>query len=241
MNTPPQAELIVALDVPDVGAAAQLVDTLPADVQTYKVGLQLYVSEGPTILDLLSERGKRVFLDLKFHDIPNTVASAVRAASRQGVFMLTVHAHGGADMIRAARDAAGDAAGEAPRVIAVTTLTSIDAQMLADIGVARPLEDHTLEIGRLAVANGADGLVCSPLEAAAFRDVLGADPLLVTPGIRPTGAETGDQKRVATPASAVAAGANFLVVGRPILQAPDPAAAAQAILDEIETNKGAAP
>lgn len=226
------AELIVALDVPGIDAATSVIETLPAEISTYKVGLELFSREGPAVLELLATHEKRVFLDLKFHDIPNTVAGAVRSAAARGVFMLTVHAHGGRAMLRAAVDAARQTDAN-PKIVAVTTLTSLDDSDLADLGVSRPLAEHTLAMGRMAVNAGVDGLVCSPLEIAAFRSAIGSEPLLVIPGIRPANADTQDQKRIATPDTAVRSGSDFLVVGRPILQAPDPAAAAAAILHEI--------
>jgi len=222
-------ELIVALDLPNAERIGPIAALLPAGIGWYKVGLELFVSQGPAALDPLREAGKRVFLDLKLHDIPHTVARAVASAARRGVGLLTVHAGGGRDMLRAAVAAAGGGAGR-PKVVAVTTLTSLAESDLKDVGVNPPLLDHTLRLGELAVAAGVDGLVCSPHEAREFRRRLGPAPLLVTPGIRPEGAALGDQKRVATPEAAVAAGADFLVVGRPILAAPDPAAAARDIL-----------
>jgi orotidine-5'-phosphate decarboxylase len=170
---------------------------------------------------------------LNLHDSPRTVARAVTAAAQLGVSILTVHAGGGREMLKAAAQAARDAGPRAPRLVAVTTLTSLAENDLRELGVTRPLQEHTLALGELAISSGIDGLVCSPLEARAFRDRLGPAPILITPGIRPSGADVGDQKRIATPAMAVAAGATFLVVGRPILDAPDPAAAARAVLKEM--------
>lgn len=230
------AELIVALDVPTVDRIGPLVDALPDAARYYKVGLELFVAEGPAALAPLRERGKKVFLDLKLHDIPRTVARAVTRAANHGVALLTVHAGGGRGMLTAAAQAAQAArqAGErAPRLVAVTTLTSLDRHDLAELGVKRSVAEHTAALGRLAIESGVDGLVCSPLEAAGFRRRLGGEALLVTPGVRPAGAAVGDQKRVATPSSAVRDGASHLVVGRPILQASDPAAAAEAILREM--------
>jgi len=234
-------ELIVALDVASAEAAQQALDTLPAVLRTVKVGLELFISEGPRVLELVHASGRRCFLDLKLHDIPNTVAQAVRAASRHNVFMLTVHAHGGATMLKAATAAAAEAGPQRPRVVAVTTLTSLTQSDLKQIGVERALATHTVALGHLAIECGCDGLVCSPLELAAMRKALGEAPLLVTPGVRPRGSAVGDQKRVATPADAVRAGASFLVVGRPILDASDPAAATHSILDEMRSASGADP
>lgn len=233
MQTRTPAELIAALDVPGLEAARQALKSLPASLRTVKVGLELFIAAGPPVLELVATHGKRCFLDLKLHDIPRTVAQAVRAAAKHRVFMLTVHAHGSSAMLIAAVEAAAACGTERPRIVAVTTLTSLDQEDLTRIGVNRTLADHTLALGRLAISSGCDGLVCSPLEIALFREALGPAPLLVTPGVRPAGAALGDQKRVATPADAVRAGANFLVVGRPILDAPDPHAAALAILKDM--------
>jgi orotidine-5'-phosphate decarboxylase len=225
--------LIVALDVADTAAIAPAVDALPRAVDFYKVGLELFTAGGLAALAPLKERGRRIFLDLKLHDIPRTVARSVAGAARHGVALLTVHAAGGRAMLTAAAEAARAAGPQRPLLVAVTTLTSLDQGDLADIGVTRALAEHTLALGRMAVACGIDGLVCSPLEIAAFRRELGPEAILVTPGIRPAGGASGDQKRVATPGAAIRAGASYLVVGRPILEAADPAAAARAILDEM--------
>lgn len=228
-----RSKLIIALDVRSADSIEGVVRSLPAEVSLYKVGLELFVADGATALATLRGHGKRVFLDLKLHDIPRTVARAVAAAARHDADLLTVHAAGGRAMLMEAAKAARDAGAHRPRLLAVTTLTSLDQTDLTELGIARPLTEHTLAMGRLAIDCGIDGLVCSPLEAAAFRAALGPAPILVTPGIRPSGAAVGDQKRVATPADALRAGASFLVVGRPILDAPDPAAAARAMLDEM--------
>lgn len=226
-------ELIVALDVQDATAATRVADLLPSQVSFFKVGLELFASQGPAALEPLLRRGKSIFLDLKLHDIPNTVAQAVLSAGKHRVSLLTVHASGGRAMLAAAAEAAARLGADRPRLVAVTTLTSLSQNDLADIGVVRDLRQHTIALGRMAVSCGIDGVVCSAQEAASFRQALGPDAILVTPGIRPSGTDVGDQKRVATPASAVAAGANFLVVGRPILAAPDPRTAAEAILREM--------
>ncbi len=227
------AELIVALDVPGADAIPGIVDGLPPEVAWYKVGMELFTAAGPEALRPLQARGKRIFLDLKFHDIPRTVANAVTCAARHGVGLLTVHAAGGRAMLQAAAEAAREAGAARPRIVAVTTLTSLNQGDLADVGVVRPLAEHTLALAELAVACGIDGLVCSPLEVAALRRCLGPGPLLVTPGVRPAGAAVGDQKRVATPGDAVRDGSSFLVVGRPILEAADPAAAAREVLRQM--------
>jgi orotidine-5'-phosphate decarboxylase len=228
------AQLIVALDIPDPHRIAALVDRMPPAVNWYKVGLELFAAGGPHALRPLTDHGKQVFLDLKLHDIPRTVARAVRAAAGHGAAMLTVHAGGGHNMLRAAAEAAATAGPRRPKLLAVTTLTSLAPDDLTRLGIHRPLKEHTLALGRMAVDAGIDGLVCSVHEAADFRRLLGSRPLLVTPGVRPAGNEAGDQKRVATPADAVKAGADFLVVGRPILEAADPRAAAENILREMQ-------
>lgn len=227
-------ELIVALDVPDVQALQRCLDRLPAAVRFVKIGLELFIGDGPTTLALAGNGGRRVFLDLKLHDIPRTVANSVASAARHRAALLTVHASGGPAMLTAAAEAARDAGPERPRLLAVTTLTSLDQADLARVGVTRPLHRHTLDLAAMALECGIDGVVCSVHEAAAMRAELGPAPLIVTPGIRPAHAALQDQKRAATPADAVKAGATHLVVGRPILQADDPAAAAAAILAEMQ-------
>jgi orotidine-5'-phosphate decarboxylase len=231
MNATPQ--LIVALDVPASADVPPIVDALPDQVLYYKIGLELFTSEGPPALAYLKQKQKRIFLDLKLHDIPRTVARAVRSAARHGVDLLTIHASGGRNMLAAATDAAAEIGPDAPQLLAITTLTSLNDTDLQEIGITRSVADHTLSLGQMAVSAGVDGLVCSVHEISQFRESVGADPILVTPGIRPAGAAAGDQKRVATPEMAVKAGANFLVVGRPIIRADDPAAAARQILQEI--------
>jgi orotidine-5'-phosphate decarboxylase len=227
-------ELIVALDVQTSDMVKQLVDSLPPEVTWYKVGLELFTAEGPAALQYLRKKNKKIFLDLKLHDIPNTVAAAVASAARHGVAMLTLHAGGGREMLKAAVQSARKADSSTPKLVAVTTLTSLAQSDLLELGITRSLADHTLALGEMAISAGVDGLVCSPHEARAFRDKLGKGPILVTPGIRPAGADVADQKRVATPEAAIKAGASFLVVGRPITQAPDPTTAAKDILREIE-------
>lgn len=229
-----KSELIVALDVSTASDAVAAVKRLSAPVRFYKIGLELFCSEGPSVIEAVAGCGKDVFLDLKLHDIPRTVERAVLAASRRGVRMLTVHASGGKAMLKAAADAARSSGGNPPAIIAVTALTSLDVSDLHDLGVDRPMEDHVKALAELAVASGVDGLVCSPREVSALRAMLGPKPLLVVPGIRPAGDAVGDQKRVATPAFAVKSGASHLVVGRPILEAADPVAAAQAVLEEMK-------
>lgn len=226
-------ELIVALDLPSLADLPPLLKKLPDQVRYFKIGLELFTAEGPAAVRLLRERRKEVFLDLKLHDIPNTVARTVTAAARLEVALLTVHAAGGRAMLEAAVEAARACAPRAPKLIAVTTLTSLNQQDLMDIGIQRDLSAQALALGELALAAGVSGLVTSVHEAGDLRKRFGPTPLLVTPGIRPGGEAQGDQKRVATPAMAVKAGASFLVVGRPIVAAVDPSVAAQAILDEM--------
>jgi orotidine-5'-phosphate decarboxylase len=231
---PVAEQLIVALDFPDARAALSLVDRLEGATRWFKIGLELYIAEGNALVAELERRGYSIFLDLKLHDIPNTVASAVRAASRLGVNLLTIHAAGGADMLQAAV-AAARGIERSPALLAVTVLTSIDRGQLEATGVPGSLSQQVERLAKLALSCGVQGLVCSPHEVAGLRREIGNKPLLVVPGIRPAGSAAGDQRRVATPASAVAAGASYLVVGRPITQAEDPGAAARAILAEMQT------
>lgn len=229
-------ELVVAMDLPSSENLPNIISSLPHDVKWFKVGMELFAAEGPDVIKMLSGENKKIFLDLKFHDIPNTVSRAVSAAAGTGVSMLTVHAAGGRAMLRAAADAARSFGRAAPKIIAVTTLTSLDESDLADIGIARNMSDQAIALSEMALDSGADGIVSSTREAEAFRARFGAAPLLITPGIRIKPAKTsGDQKRIATPSDAVKAGSNFLVVGRPILDSPDPAAAASSILEEMST------
>ena len=227
----PQDRLIVALDFPNAVEALEFTERLEQTCRWVKVGLELFVAEGPGIVASLAAQGFSVFLDLKLHDIPNTVAGAVRTASAAGARLLTLHASGGPAMLSAASEAATGVA-VAPQLLAVTVLTSMDLTQLQAVGVSDPPAMQVARLARMAWQAGIRGFVCSAEEVAATR---GAYPeaTLVIPGIRPTGAAVGDQKRVATPASAIAAGADFLVVGRPITQASDPARAAAAILEEM--------
>lgn len=233
MNHDPR--LIVALDFPDRAMAESLARELNPDSCAVKVGFELFVVAGPALVESLQAAGFRVFLDLKFHDIPNTVASACRAAARMGVWMMNVHASGGLEMMRRARDAVRENHPDT-RLIAVTVLTSTDAGTLRGIGIDRTPGEQVARLADLAVLQaGLDGLVCSALEAAALRRELGDAPWLVTPGIRPHGGSADDQKRVTTPREAFQAGASHIVVGRPITQASDPAEAVASILAEIES------
>jgi orotidine-5'-phosphate decarboxylase len=224
--------LAVALDLPDEAQAMQLVDRLGDTCRWFKVGMELYYATGNKIVKQLRDRGFKVFLDLKLHDIPNTVAGAVRSATHAGASLLTIHASGGAAMMTAAAEAA--AAHGSPRLLAVTVLTSMDANELAGVGVSASPADQVLRLAKLAQISGIDGMVCSAEEVAILRKETGPQTLLVIPGIRPAGSTVEDQKRIATPAQAIVDGASMLVVGRPITRAADPAAAARAILKEIE-------
>ena len=231
------ARLFVALDVETLSEAEALLDRLGEVAPGVKIGNQLFTAAGPTAIERAHKRGARVFLDLKYHDIPNTVAGAVREATRLGVFMLNVHASGGVAMMRAAAEAATKAASDfavaRPIVLGVTVLTSLDRKaLLHDLGVAASVESHVLRLAERAHAAGLDGCVASPREIALLRGALGPRWTIVTPGIRPAD-RPDDQVRVATPDAAVRAGADYLVVGRPITAAPDPVAAIRAIVEEI--------
>jgi len=232
--------LIVALDFPTAEAALSLADRLGEHCQWFKVGLELYVAVGPAIVEKLVGRGHSVFLDLKLHDIPNTVASAVRATASLGVGMLTVHASGGPAMLTAAREAASQLAAP-PELLAVTVLTSMDQEQLRATGASGTPQEQVARLAKMGIDAGYRGFVCSPLEVAALRALTGPAGVLVTPGIRPSSAELGDQMRVATPTQALSEGASYLVVGRPITQAADPSLAAEAILLEIAEALGFAP
>jgi orotidine-5'-phosphate decarboxylase len=227
-----KAELIVALDVPHTAAMEKKLEQMPGFIEWYKVGLELFCAEGPSVLSPLKERRRKIFLDLKLHDIPRTVGNAVKTAAGHGVNLMTVHALGGRAMLEEAARAAAECA-EPPKLVAVTTLTSLGQEDFTDLGIARSVADQAVELGRLAIASGIDGLVTSAHEAHALRQAF-PKALLVTPGIRMPDGETGDQKRVATPSFAAGQGATHLVVGRPIVQAADPVVAAKAMLDDME-------
>jgi len=235
-GTSPLAEarkrLIVALDVPDTASAISLVDRLEDTCQWFKVGLELFVASGPAVLEPLLKRGHKIFLDLKFHDIPNTVTGAMHSAAALGASMITVHAGGGPAMLAAACRAL-DGMKNPPQLLAVTLLTSMDAEQVDAVGLDHSPGTQVEILARMAMEVGVRGFVCSPQEVAKLRGLTGPAGVLVTPGIRPAGTELLDQKRIATPAEALRRGASFLVVGRPITQAADPAKAAEAILREM--------
>jgi orotidine-5'-phosphate decarboxylase len=245
MHAKSEDRLIVALDVSSAAAARKIVTDLGDSVHIYKVGMQLYTAEGPQIVRDLLNSGRQLFLDLKYHDIPNTVASAVREAAQLGVSMLTVHASGGEKMLRAAAEAAGGHAREGAdvhvrplQILAVTVLTSMDESELQQTGVSGKLLEQVLRLASVAIDAGCAGVVSSAREVKALRAKLGEDFLIVTPGVRPAGSDHGDQARVVTPADAIQAGATHIVVGRPITAAKDPAAAARAIQQEIRLASG---
>ena len=224
--------IIAALDVPDAASALALAEQLAPAVGAFKIGKELFVAEGPDIVRRIRDTGAAVFLDLKFHDIPNTVAKAVASAARLNVQMLTVHASGGTEMLRAAQ-AAAEEAENTPLILGVTVLTSMDETDLSEIGIQEKPAQQVLHLATLATTAGLKGLVCSPKEITPLRTVLPSETQLVTPGIRPADTDTGDQKRVLTPSQAIEAGASWLVIGRPICAAGNPRAAAEAILDSL--------
>lgn len=230
----PTSRLIVALDVPTLSEATDLARRLAPHLAGVKIGSQLFTAEGPRAVHAMHDLGLRVFLDLKFHDIPNTVGGAVAAATSLGVWMLNVHASGGPAMMAAAATGAGGRT----LVLGVTVLTSLEEKDLqATLGTVRTLRDHVLHLAREAKAAGLDGVVASPHEIADIRQACGPGFLIVTPGVRPAGAERGDQRRVMTPGEAIRAGADYVVVGRPILAAKDPVEAAQRIGEECRLGR----
>ena len=238
----PDNRLIVPLDVDSLADANRIVAQLFDCVETFKVGNQLFTSAGPSSVKRLIESKKEVFLDLKFHDIPNTVAGAVASATMTGAHMINMHASGGVLMMRAAREAADRAASKldipAPTLLGVTILTSIDEAIFQrDFGTHRKLQDQVAYLAELSQNSGLDGVVASPLEIERVREVCGDDFVIVTPGIRPSWAASGDQRRIMTPGEAIAKGANYIVVGRPITALDRPREAAQAIIGEIRLFK----
>ncbi len=235
LSLPPdeaRRRIIVPLDVSSVGDSLAIIRRLGGRVGMFKVGLQLFVASGPDVVRRIRDSGSEVFLDLKLHDIPNTVHHAVLEACRLGVSLLDVHISGGSEMIAAARRGLpeGD---DRPRLLGITVLTSLDRGDLSDLGIAADLPDHVVSLARLGRDAGLDGVVASPLEVSAVKEACGTGFIVVTPGIRPSGSAAGDQKRVMTPREALAAGADYLVIGRPILGATDPAGAVESILAGI--------
>jgi len=227
MRAPPA--IFAALDTPDLSRAKALAFALKDAVAGLKLGLEFYSAQGPAGIRAMMHEGSALFLDLKLHDIPNTVAGAVRSLLPLRPALLTLHASGGAAMMRAAADAAREGGADRPKLLAVTVLTSLDPDDLARLGLTGTPAQQVLRLAGLAKSSGLDGLVCSPAEVAAVRKMVGPDFLIVVPGIRPAGESAGDQKRTMTPREAADAGADILVIGRPITAAPDPAAAARAI------------
>ncbi len=234
-------KIIVALDVETLEQARELVDCLSSTVGAFKIGKQLFTRSGPEAVAMVHAAGSRVFLDLKYHDIPTTVAKAGCEATRSGVFMFNVHALGGSTMIAATVKAVHEMADKtgipSPIILAVTVLTSMSETELSEIGIHDPVETVVTRLARLAQAAGADGVVASPREIRMIKEACGPDFMVVTPGIRPATASQNDQKRTMTPAQAMQAGADFMVIGRPITQAPDPQAAALAIAAELKTSE----
>lgn len=232
-------KLIVALDVPNLDSALNLMEKLQGEVKFFKVGLQLFTAEGPEVVRQITRQGGQVFLDLKFHDIPNTVMEAGERAANLGVYMYNVHAAGGLEMMKKTKERTVQVAKELgfpqPLVIAVTVLTSMNQETLnQEVGIGRTVEEQVVAWAKLAKAAGLDGVVASSQEVKAIRQACGSDFLLVTPGIRPVWAAANDQKRIMTPREAIKAGSDFIVVGRPITGAKDPREAAKKVLEEME-------
>ena len=230
--------LIVALDVSTMDAKKSIVSSLGDSVSFYKVGMELFYAEGDQTVRYLQEHGKHVFLDLKLHDIPNTVAHGVSSLTRLGAKLINIHGQGGPIMMKAAAEAARESAEklgiERPKLLAITVLTSFDDESWTSIGGQLPIADQVIRLAKLAKESGMDGVVCSALEAKMLREACGPDFLIVTPGIRPSLAATNDQKRIATPSSALQDGASRLVIGRPITQAENPREAVRLIIEEME-------
>lgn len=227
--------IIVAIDC-DRTRAVELADALAGHAKWLKVGMTLFYAEGPQIVREFNERGFKVFLDLKFHDIPHQVRGAARSAALAGANLISVHGLGSGAMLAACREGAEEAAeirGSRPNLVAITVLTSMDQDALSEVGVTDAVADEAARLARLAQENGIDGIVCSPMEAESMRALLGPDAWIVTPGVRPAGAALGDQSRVATPAQAIERGASHIVVGRPITGVDDPVAAYEAIVSEL--------
>ncbi len=231
---PKNERLIVALDVKSLDEAKAMVDKLIPAVRIFKVGLGLFTLCGSKAVEMVHDKGGKVFLDLKFHDIPNTVASAVKSASESGVFMLNVHTLGGSEMMKKAAEAVKGLS-ERPLILGVTILTSMDQRAISEVGIGRSMEEEVLSLAAMAKDAGLDGVVASPQEISAIRRKSGEDFIIVTPGVRPEWAAAGDQKRIATPAEAIKSGADYIVVGRPIIEADDPAEAARKIIEEMKS------
>ena len=231
-------KLIVALDVETAARARELFAVLHGVAGMFKIGMQLFTAAGPTIVREIIRAGGRVFLDLKYHDIPNTVAAAGVEAARHGVSIFNVHTFGGTEMMRRTADAVAEVAEREglvrPKIIGVTLLTSVNQKVLTEIGIASSPDEHVPTLAQLAAASGLDGVVASPLEVVSVRAVVEKDFLVVTPGVRPSGADPHDQKRLTTPAEAIRAGSDYLVVGRPVIDAADPVAATNLIVAEID-------
>lgn len=227
-----RSKLIVALDVPDRNAALAAVDRLTGHAGCFKIGLELFTREGPRLVEEIRDRGEKIFLDLKLHDIPNTVAGAMRSVCRLGIDMITVHASGGGAMLQAAV-AEAESAANPPLVLAVTALTSLSASDTDRLGIRGSVEDWVRRLALASCEAGIGGLVASAKELPALRSAIDPEVQIVVPGIRPVGAAVGDQARTATPYDAIAGGANYIVVGRPVMKAEDPEAAADAICSEI--------
>ncbi len=228
-----KCELILALDVESLGEGLEMLQAIGPKLKWVKVGLQLFTKYGPEVVRVIAGLGYKVFLDLKLHDIPNQVASAVKSLRGLPVGLLTVHTSGGEEMMRWASEARRDM-GDSLQLLGVTVLTSMDSEGLRSIGVNIVPEEQVLRLGELGMRSGLQGLVCSPLELPMLRERLGPDVILVTPGIRPLGADSNEQKRIMTPAEAVVAGADYIVVGRPVTKAENPAKALEVILSEME-------
>jgi len=231
-------KIIIALDVKNREEASKVLRSLP-EAKIFKVGLELFTAEGPAILDLVKNFGKEVFLDLKLHDIPNTVAGAIKSAVRHGVSMLTLHTSGGREMMRKAVEAAQETAEKEnktlPLILGVTVLTSLKDSDLQEIGFSSDSKNQVVRLAKLAIESGLEGIVCSPQELEPLRSELGSKVKIVTPGIRPVWAEAQDQKRIMSPAEAIRKGADYLVIGRPITQAPVPAEALARVTEELQT------
>lgn len=232
LETDARDRVIVALDC-ERDRALELAHELSGHARWLKVGMTLYYAEGPAIVKTFKDLGFKVFLDLKFYDIPHQVRGAARSASLAGADLLSVHGMGSGAMLKACREGAEEAREDRAKLVAITVLTSMSQDSLTEIGIDKPVADEAALLARLAHANGIDGIVCSPMEAEDMRRLLGPDALIVTPGVRPVGAALGDQSRVATPSQAICRGASHIVVGRPITAADDPVAAFESIVDEL--------